>query len=148
MAKDKLPVLKRLAEDVERVRGHELRQLREERRTQEAQAQALEDMLEDYRESHRETVSVQPEQLAIFQRFYSRVRDTLVSHGDHVETLRDAEQAGERAWQQAYRKNQAISRLQEKRIEEARRESLRKERRTGVFRRWSMLNTNEQERGD
>lgn len=148
MANDKLPTLKRLAEDAERARGRELAQMREERLGQQAQAQSLQDMLDQYREGQLESRSSGSAQLAIFQRFYTRVRETLVSHGDHVETLRVREKAGEQAWIDAYRAHQAITKLQAKRIAQQRRETTRKERRAGVIRRWTMLNTDEEERGE
>ena len=148
MAKDKLPTLKRLARDAEHARGRELAQMREERLGQEAQAQSLQDMLDQYRDGQVENGPSGSAQLAIFQRFYTRVRETLVSHGDHVETLKVREEAGERAWLDAYQAHQAITKLHAKRIAQQRRESTRKERRAGVIRRWTMLNTHDEQRGD
>ncbi len=145
MAKDKLPILLRLAKDEEQARGADLATLRGLRTDAEATAASLEDMLGQYRDDRSEFEVSDSRRLANFQRFYGAVRETLGNHSMHVDRLRADEQQGERAWQTAYRKHQAIRRLTDSRKAQQQKEATRKERRAGVFRRWTMLNRQDQE---
>ena len=150
MPKDKLTTLRRLARDAERDRAIALEKARQERRNQESQAQSLQEMLTQYRQEQisKNGQAVSSRQLAIFQRFYGRVSNTLIGHGQHVEQLREREQDSERRWHAAYRQHKAITRLQENREREQKRLTLRKERRSSIFRRWTMLNTTDKEQGN
>ena len=145
MAESKLPLLLRLARDEEQARAQELAALRSLRVDAENQAASLEDMLRQYREDRLQASATDADRLANFQRFYGAVRDSLGGHDVHLKRLIEDEQRGEDAWQAAYRKRKAISRLTERRAEQARRLAAKKAARAGVFRRWTMLNRQDQE---
>lgn len=142
MARDKLLTVKKVYSARERKLAAALAAARAARDRQVVQADALKDMLVQYRNDQPVSGEVLPQRLAMLHRFYQQVSETLVLHSRQVQKLDEREARQRALWHEARVDERAIDRLLQKRSEELRVLERRKGRRPGAGkpRDWTMLN--------
>ena len=145
MSKQKLDAVRKLYASEEVRSAQTLKHTQQQRQTQQAQADSLQEMLDQYRDDYIEIPLNTIPNMLRFQKFYQQITQTLQIQAGVMQQLKELEARHLEHWHQAYRRREAIDRICVKRADEISQLARRKERRSTPANStsWSMLNPND-----
>lgn len=157
-ARSKLDSVRKIYVEQEKALTEELARLDRERQEQQAQADELQRMLEDYRRDHCARATLTAAEALRFQRFYQRMTDAVGAQEEFVNRLSLAVQGKQEAWHHSYRQRRAMETVLDKAEAERALAERRRDRRAAPARRsehgvasgadsWTMLRDSSEQDG-